>query len=560
MTTEPSSVTQTDVRALADELHGRLLEHDPLAASMYGIEAYDGLLPDVSEPAGRQLVAEVSGILERADALTATSADDAVTLAALLNAANSAISYEQVAALEFTTSSFEHGPGLLMLVASDTAPQTAEAAAAHLGRARGYAAYVDACAERLRAGAAAGRTPVAALLDRTAAQLAGWLAGDSPDALSAVPAPADAPEFAAELADVVATQARPAIERYHALLTGTLLPLARDDDHVGLVHLPGGAEDYDRMVAVHTTLPTTAAEVHAAGERLLAEIGARMTELGAGLGQSDLPSLLGHMVEVSAASDPVAAMATAREVVRRAEAVAPDWFSAPLPGPCRVEAMDAGLAKAGMAPHYIPPLPDGSRAGKYAFNAEIAGAGGGWDLESVAFHEAVPGHHLQIARDLLRTDLPAIQRQWSVTAFVEGWGLYAEVLAEEMGLYSSAETRLGSLAMQALRAARLVVDTGMHGLGWSRGRALRRMVDTVPLPAGMLAAEIDRYVAMPGQALAYMTGQRELLRLRAAAAETLGARFDVRGFHDAVLGHGQVPLPAVAAAVDAWVATVGSAA
>jgi uncharacterized protein (DUF885 family) len=554
VTADPSALAQSDVRMLADELHGRLLEHDPLAASMYGIEDYDGLLPDVSEPAGRQLVAEVTGILGRADGLSVGTADDAVTLAALRYAATGAISYEQVAALEFTTSSFEHGPGLLMLVASDTAPQTSAAAAAHLERARGYASYLDTCVERLREGAAKGRTPVAALVERVATQLAGWLSGESPDALAAVPGPADEPGFAAELADIVTSSTRPAIERYHALLTDTLLPVARDDDHVGLIHLPGGAEDYDRMVAVHTTLPTTAREVHATGEQILAEIGARMTELGAGLGQPDLTSLLAHMVRVSAAADPVAAIATAREVVRRAEAVAPDWFSAPLPGPCRVEAMDAGLARAGMAPHYIPPLPDGSRAGKYAFNAEIAGAGGGWDLESVAFHEAVPGHHLQIARDLLRTDLPALQRQWGVTAFAEGWGLYAEVLAEEMGLYSSAEMRLGSLAMQAFRAARLVVDTGMHGLGWSRERALQRMVDTVPLPAGMLAAEIDRYVAMPGQALAYMTGQRELLRLRAAAAVTLGDRFDVRGFHDAVLGHGQVPLPAVAAAVDAWVA------
>jgi uncharacterized protein (DUF885 family) len=191
VTADPSALAQSDVRMLADELHGRLLEHDPLAASMYGIEDYDGLLPDVSEPAGRQLVAEVTGILGRADGLSVGTADDAVTLAALRYAATGAISYEQVAALEFTTSSFEHGPGLLMLVASDTAPQTSAAAAAHLERARGYASYLDTCVERLREGAAKGRTPVAALVERVATQLAGWLSGESPDALAALPGPGD---------------------------------------------------------------------------------------------------------------------------------------------------------------------------------------------------------------------------------------------------------------------------------------------------------------------------------------------------------------------------------
>lgn len=548
----------SDVRQLADELHAGLMAHHPLDASLYGLTAYDGALDDPSAASGRRHAAMLADVLARARSLTPQTADDAVTLEAVRTAASSGIAYEEVAAVEFTTSTFEHGPGLLMLFASDTAPADAAAAAAHLDRARAYAGYLDACAERLRSGAAKGRTPVAALLDRVSGQLAQWLSGDSPDALSGVPAPADAPEFAAELADVIATSTRPAIARYHALLTEDLAPAARDDEHVGLCALPGGAEDYERMVGVHTTLPTTAQQVHEVGVRALAEIGTRMVELGAPLGLDGLPAIVEALRTITADADPQAAMATAREVVARAEAAAPQWFSAPLPGPCRVEAMDLGLAKAGMAPHYIPPSEDGSRSGKYAFNTEIGGAGGGWDLESVAFHEAVPGHHLQIARDLMRADLPALQRQWGVTAYAEGWGLYAEVLADEMGLYSSDQMRLGALGMQAFRAARLVVDSGMHALGWSRERAIALMVETVPLPREMLAAEVDRYVAMPGQALAYMTGQRELLRLRAVAAAQLGDRFDVRGFHDAVLGHGQVPLPAVAAAVSAWAAAVPS--
>jgi uncharacterized protein (DUF885 family) len=546
------------VHALADDVHARLLSHDPLEASMFGLTAYDAQLPDVTVAGGEKVVSDLQALLTQADRLQPADADQAVTLEALRAAALAGITREQVATHEFTLSTFEHGPALLMLVASETHPATARAAADHLDRARGYAAYIDACAERLRGGAAKGRTPVAALLERAGAHLATWLAGGDSDPLSSVPAPPDADaDFAAELADVVRHSARPAVARYHALLTDELIYVARPPERCGLSALPGGEEDYDRLVALHTTLPTTARAVHEVGVAALAELGARMSELGARIGIHGLPEVLATMRAENAAADPVEAMAAAQLAVRRAEAAAPAWFTPPLPGPCLVAPMDVGIARAGMAPHYLPPTPDGGRGGTYAFNTELAGAGGGWDLEAVAYHETVPGHHLQIARDLLRTDLPALQRQWAVTAMAEGWGLYAEVLAEEMGLYTSDRTRLGALGAQAFRAARLVVDTGMHAFGWSRERALALLVETVPLPADMLAAEIDRYIAMPGQALAYMTGQRELLRLRAEAAAALGTSFDLRGFHDVVLGHGQVPLPAVGTAVRSWVAAGG---
>jgi len=204
---------------------------------------------------------------------------------------------------------------------------------------------------------------------------------------------------------------------------------------------------------------------------------------------------------------------------------------------------------------YFPPSRDAGRPGAYLFNALRPSAGVGWDLEATAYHEAVPGHHLQLSRAQLQTELPALQRDLVVTAAVEGWGLYAEHLAGEMGLYSSDFALLGALAARMMRAARLVVDTGMHAFGWSYERALTYLIEHVGMPEAFLAAETNRYIGLPGQALSYYVGYQELLRLRAEAerrAAAAGETFEIRGFHGAVLDAGSVPLPALGTAVATW--------
>jgi uncharacterized protein (DUF885 family) len=166
---------------------------------------------------------------------------------------------------------------------------------------------------------------------------------------------------------------------------------------------------------------------------------------------------------------------------------------------------------------------------------------------------------LQIARVLLLSGLPAIQRERSLTVFSEGWGLYAEQLAEEMGLYSGTESLIGAVSASLMRAARLVVDTGLHALGWSRSEALEFFTAHVPMPPGFLASEIDRYIAMPGQALAYLTGKREILRLRAQAIGQLGHAFSLPDFHAAVLDQGSLPMPVLERAITDWVSQAGPA-
>jgi uncharacterized protein (DUF885 family) len=246
-------------------------------------------------------------------------------------------------------------------------------------------------------------------------------------------------------------------------------------------------------------------------------------------------------------------MAGALAAIRRAEACAGEFFPEPLPPPCAVTPMPAVVASSGMAPHYTPPTLDGTRPGTYWFNLERPTAGTGWDLEGVAFHEGVPGHHLQLSRVQMLDDLPAMQRQRALTVFAEGWGLYAEQLAEEMGLYSNTESLLGELATSLMRAARLVVDTGLHALGWSRRRALEFMIAHVPMPEPFLANEIDRYIGMPGQALSYLIGKRELVRLRDEATRRLGSRFTLPGFHATVLDSGSLPMPVLEEKIQSWV-------
>jgi uncharacterized protein (DUF885 family) len=554
-----------DVRTLADELHLLVLARDPFGATVMGVPGHDAEVPDVSREADEAHRSRITAVLERAVLLDPAelSPADLVTLTCVRSAAERELADVAAATVEYTVSPLSHGPARVAMNASRAVLTTPEQAADYLTRTGGYARYLDGCAARLREGAARDRPPVGSALEVTLAQVETLLEGDLPAPLVAVEPPAGwdgADAWRSSLVAAVRDEVRPALVRYRDLLADELRPVARADDRAGLVHLDGGLDDYASLVRVHTTLPLTPDVVHATGQEVVAELRERMLELGARLDLPTWESVLAALRAAATATDATTAMALAREAVQRAEAAVPAWFSPPLPPPCRVEAMEQSVAAAGMPPHYTLPSLDGTRQGTYWFNAEVPGAGSGWDLEATAYHEAVPGHHLQLSRMLGLTGLPALQTQTLVTAHAEGWGLYAEVLAGEMGLYSTAEQQLGALGVQLFRAARLVVDTGLHALGWSREEATDWFRATVPLPEPFLVSEIGRYIGIPGQALAYLTGQREILLLRAEAQEALGSAFDIRGFHDAVLGSGALPLPALRTAVGTWVDSLRPAA
>ncbi|HYN64928.1 MAG TPA: DUF885 domain-containing protein, partial [Candidatus Limnocylindrales bacterium] len=225
------------------------------------------------------------------------------------------------------------------------------------------------------------------------------------------------------------------------------------------------------------------------------------------------------------------------------------WFGRLPQAQCEVTRMERHEEQHSTIAYYREPPQDGSRPGRYYINTYAPETRPRYEAEALAFHEAVPGHHLQVAIGQELAHLPAFRRHSETTAFVEGWGLYAERLANEMGMYSGDLDRLGMLSFDAWRACRLVVDTGMHALGWSRDAAIRFMIDHSALAPNNIANEVDRYIGWPGQALAYKIGQLAILRLRAETEARLGPAFDIRSFHDAVLGHGPLPLSTLAESV-----------
>jgi len=209
---------------------------------------------------------------------------------------------------------------------------------------------------------------------------------------------------------------------------------------------------------------------------------------------------------------------------------------------------------AGKAEYYEEPALDGSRPGWFNANLQAYAQRPTWGMAALVAHEAVPGHHLQIARALELRELPAFRRELGFTAYTEGWALYAETLGVELGLYADAASRYGYLQMQIFRAARLVVDTGIHAFGWSREQAIVYLAATSGLDREHCAAEVDRYTSSPGQALAYMTGQLKIIELRDHAQARLGTRFDIRRFHNAMLDQGALPLPVLERSIDEWIA------
>lgn len=413
--------------------------------------------------------------------------------------------------------------------------------------------------EALRLGRVSPRSPTERVLD----QLDGLLA--RPDAEWPLSAPGRAerpdmdPDVRAAFADAIAATIRgtirPAFARYRGFVADEVLPVTRPDDRPGLSHVPGGAEAYARLARAHTSLDLAPEAIHAIGLEEVARIDAELEALaGRVLGTGSLVEARQRL-----RGDPALHFSTgpqvadvARRSLERAVGAIGDWFGVLPKAPCEVLEMLEHEAEHSTIAYYREPAPDGSRPGRYYINTSRPETRPRYEAEALAFHESVPGHHLQLAIAQEIEGLPAFRRLTGSTAYIEGWGLYTERLSDEMGLYTGDLDRIGILSFDGWRACRLVVDTGMHALGWTRSRAIEFMVEHTALAPNNVANEVDRYISMPGQALAYKLGQLELLRLRTEARDRLGARFDIRGFHDAVLTEGALPLGTLAEVVAAW--------
>jgi uncharacterized protein (DUF885 family) len=351
--------------------------------------------------------------------------------------------------------------------------------------------------------------------------------------------------FTAELAAVVTEEILPALVRLRGLLHDDVLPHARPDDRAGVGALPGGDELYARAIRGFSTLDLTAEQVHEVGLAEVARTDAELTVLGGRvLGSDGVAETLdrlrnGHGTRFR---DRAEIVTLARGAVERADAVVPEFFGLRHDRPCMVREAPPQEEQNAPFAYYWPPASDGSRPGVYYVNTSEPETRARFDVVVDACHEAVPGHHLQIAVARQLTGLPAFRRLGQPPAYQEGWGLYAERVGEEMGVYRTDLDRLGARAKDALRSCRLVVDTGLHALGWPRQQATDYLVAHSAFPPQAAEREVDRYLAWPGQALSYKLGQLEILSLREDARRWQGPGFDIRSFHDVVLGSGALPL------------------
>jgi uncharacterized protein (DUF885 family) len=404
--------------------------------------------------------------------------------------------------------------------------------------------YLHEAAERARDAAEDGWvSPEFAIID-TLEQLDALLTvpidQDPVVAAAKIPDGVDADAMRAELRAAVERSVRPGFEALREALRATL-PKARSEDRCGLSWLDGGPEAYAATLRYYTTTDKTAEEIHETGLAQVAKLADEYRTLGPEVvGTDDLEQIFEAM-----RTDPKLHFEHSEELVEqsevalaRAEAVMGEWFEVVPKAPCAVEDTKVG-AKA----FYFAPATDGSRGGTFFINTEDVSSWGRFELEAMAFHEGVPGHHLQLAiASELPDSIPEFRKHLHSSAYAEGWGLYTERLSDEMGLYSSSLDRMGMYSADSMRACRLVVDTGLHALGWSRQQAIDFMVANSPLREGVCRPEVDRYICHPGQATSYMIGRLEIERIRREAEERQGEAFDVRRFHSAVLDSGSLPL------------------
>lgn len=534
------------------------MERYPTWASYLGDRRWDDQLTDLSPEAREAWVASARAMKARLAAIDAAALppEDRVTLDALVNQLDDVIDGEVCRLDEWTVDQLG-GPqvslGEIPTFHSVGTARDAQTLVARYTAARGMLAQH---VENLRAGLAHGLCAPRINVERVLGQLDAMLATPVDESPFMELKLASALEGRrAEIRDAVEKHVYPGLAAYRDFLRDEYLGQARAE--VGLAALAIGKECYAFLVRSHTGSTRPPAELHALGlaemERIHGEMRAIVREVDGG---ADLPAFLAairHRQDQCLFSRE-ALLAHNQKLLLRAQEALPRAFGRLPSIPCEVKAIEAYREKDAPAAYYYSAPDDGSRPAYYYLNTYAPETRPLYDMEALAFHEAVPGHHLQIALAQELKGLPDFRRHTGQTAFIEGWALYAEQLADELGLYSGPLTRFGMLNFEAWRAARLVVDTGMHALNWSRERALDYLTTNTAVHAEDAANEIDRYIIWPGQALAYKVGQLAIRELRQKAEQRLGTRFDLRAFHDAILAHGALPIPTLRREMERWMA------
>ncbi len=501
--------------SLSDETFTAMMDRWPTFATMIGLPGWDDRLHDLSADGDQAMRARLADILDR----VGTSDEDPVSCAVIRHQAQSMITQIDARLVEHTVASALSAPvaGLLADASQVDFSQRLHVVPRYLAQAEERLLNTD-------------RRPLRRHVGNGAAHVERFLAS-----------PKQEWEGDADL--------RPAFARFREVL---LSLEGRDDEQAGLCWLPEGEANYANLVRGYTTTSRTPAELHQLGLDLIAGLREEYAEIGARVwGTSDVPEIFQRLRTDLLWANENDMLTSAVAAIARAEEVAPQWFGRLPKTACEVRLVPEMDREVAPLAYYMDGALDGSRPGVYFVNPLGATERSRTLSEAVAFHEATPGHHFQMAI-AAETELSNLRKFAPIEAYLEGWGLYTERLADEMGLYSSDEQRLGMLSLDAMRAGRLVVDTGLHAFGWSRQKAVDYLRDNTVMTEPEIHAEIDRYIEMPGQALSYMVGRLEILRMRAEARAAMGERFDIRAFHDLVIENGALPLSTLDELVTAW--------
>jgi uncharacterized protein (DUF885 family) len=545
------------VDELADRFWQGFLERQPVIATILGFDAHDDRLPDPG-PAGRAAERAANAeTLERARGTDRSelSTEEAVTLDLLEVIAQTGLELDdarlyQLAAVDQLFGAQQIPSDLTKLQKIDTAERFDR----FLGRLSRYPEFIETVTGVMAEGKAERRTSARVVVERVIAQVERLL--ETAPEESAIYTAMTPPrlEDRERLLDAIRRDVYPAYERYLAALRD-YLPAAREE--IGIWATPDGESAYRASIRAATSLNEEPHDLHAYGLAQIQAINEERAVIAARLGRRSWRDLLNDLDEDPAnhATEPQQLVARAETQILKAQAAAPSYFSRLPVSPCTVQAVEPYREKDAPFAFYYAPDKDRSRPGIYFVNTYDLPQRPYHMLATTTYHEAVPGHHFQIALEQELEELSEFRRfgsRMAGTAFVEGWGLYSERLADEIGLYEDDVERIGMLGAQAWRAARLVVDTGIHALHWTRDQSVQFLTDSGLTPINA-AIETDRYIAWPGQALAYMVGQREILRLREAIAERDGPRFDLRNFHDQTIGHGSLSLDTLRRELPRWV-------
>jgi uncharacterized protein (DUF885 family) len=564
--TEPAASAELD--GLFREEWEAHLRDDPFFATVTGDPRYNDRLPEASEAQAEREATRLRGFLQRLDRIDRErlSPKDRLNADVFRRLKREALAEIEFHVYRLPVSRMGGFHTVFAELATFVRFVSVKAYEDHLARLAGFPALCAGEIALMQEGIRSGITQPRAALEGTQASIEAFITEDPttsvlyepfkvmPEAVS----PSDQARLRAEAQRTIEAAVVPAYGALLRFMEESYLPGARSS--IAASDLPDGPRFYEHRVRMNTSLPVTAAEVHETGQREVTRIRQEMDAIRRKVGFVGDHAAFGESLRNEPrfyVETPAQLMKEVAFILKRMDGELPRLFRTLPRLPYGIKPVPDYVAPQTTTAYYWEGAGDGSRAGFYYVNTYDLRSRPLYELEALSLHEAVPGHHLQIALQQELTDLPEFRRFEGFTAFVEGWGLYAERLGLEAGFYTDPYSDYGRLTYEMWRACRLVVDTGMHAFGWSREKAIAFVMENTALTELNVRNEIDRYLTWPGQALAYKMGELKIRDLRQRAEKRLAERFDLRAFHDAVLLEGAIPLDVLEAKIEAWIEAGG---